>query len=74
MRRRCRREKSSRVTHSLSLFCSKGDRLLAAIGLGQEDLDLLLGLFQLLLAGAHQMDALFELFECLLEGSEPCSS
>ena len=61
--------------HSLlSLFCSKGDRLLAAIGLGQEDLDLLFGLFQLLLAGTHQMDALFELFECLLEGSEPCSS
>ena len=73
MRRRCRREKSS--GHSSSP-CSarKGTACSLPSASGQEDLDLLFGLFQLLLAGAHQMDALFELFECLLEGSEPCSS
>ncbi|MNC70898.1 hypothetical protein D3C75_1217570 [compost metagenome] len=55
--------------HSLlSLLWSKGGQLLAAIGLRQQDLDLLLGLLQLLLTGPDQMDALFELLERLLEG------
>jgi hypothetical protein len=61
--------------HSLlSLLWLEGDGLLAAIGLSQQDLDLLLGLLQLLLAGPHQMNALLKLLEGLFQRQEPCSS
>ncbi len=45
----------------------EGDGLLAAIGLSQQDLDLLLGLLQLLLTGPHQMNALLKLLEGLFQ-------
>ena len=54
--------------HSLlSLLWLEGDGLLAAIGLSQQDLDLLLGLLQLLLTGPHQINALLKLLEGLFQ-------